>query len=292
MNHYDVLEVSPKASSEVVRAAYKSLMQRHHPDKSPNPGASGERASLIARAYEVLSDPDKRLAYDQELLRRSLAERASGIAQQPWAARASGRATKPAPGLRAWYAWLLIVCITGAGGTILVLSKKTVAPGTAATQFAPAGRPPSDASPVQSDMHASSSGDSGAGPQTRTFPAFVTHLSIALTPADQASGRLEHVLHIPDLGLRVATGDAERWIQRIEGQRQALIGQLLTRLANASYDELVKVDGDLYLKRLIEETVSEGVGLEQASRPPTAAAPGQAPQRPLEALLPQAYSVK
>lgn len=286
MNHYDVLEVSPKASGEVIRAAYKSLMQRHHPDKAPDPGASGERAARIAQAYDVLSDPDKRLAYDRDVLRAARAGSAPGSAEHPGALRPVGRPQRPKtpPDAHTWYAWLLIVCITAAGGMILVLSKKTAAP-------APAARPYQPATAPEAEARAGPSGDGGANPQARTIPAFVTQLSIHLTPSDPASGRLAHVLHIPDLGLRVAADEPERWVQRIEGQRPALLQQLLARLADASYDELVKADGDLYLKRLIEETLSEGIGLAQASGS-NAAAPGQAPQRPLEALLPRAYSVR
>lgn len=298
MNHYDVLEVSPKASGEVIRAAYKSLMQRHHPDKAPDPGASGERAARIAQAYDVLSDPDKRLAYDREVLRAARAGSAAGIPVHPGAVRPGGRPKMPKtpPDAYTWYAWLLIVCITAAGGMILLLSKKTAAPAPAATPYQPATAPEAETRSIglaagRSDERAGPSGDGGANPQARTIPAFVTQLSIHLTPSDPASGRLAHVLHIPDLGLRVAAGEPERWVQRIEGQRPALLQQLLARLADASYDELVKADGDLYLKRLIEETLSEGIGLAQAAGS-NAAAPGQAPQRPLEALLPRAYSVR
>lgn len=287
MNHYDVLEVSPKASSEVIRAAYKSLMQRHHPDKSPDSSASGARAALIAQAYEVLSQPDKRLAYDEELRRPPPAESAG-------APRPLGRPSKPrtAADSRSWYALLLIFCITAAGGMILVLSNRTAAPAPVAVEdklptVAAAETRGADTGP--SETRAGVSGEGGADSRTRSFPAFVTQLSISLTPADPAAGRLEHVLHIPDLGLRVATGESGRWIQRVEGQRQTLLRQLLTRLAKADYDELVKADGDLYLKRLIEETLNEGIGFQATE---TSAAPGQAPPRPLEALLPQSYSLR
>lgn len=67
MSHYDTLEVSPTASPEVVRAAYRSLMQRHHPDRHAGDPAATARAAAIAAAYDVLSDPARRLAYDQSL---------------------------------------------------------------------------------------------------------------------------------------------------------------------------------------------------------------------------------
>ena len=43
-SHYDILEVSHTASPEVIRAAYRSLMQRYHPDK--NPGRNARHASM------------------------------------------------------------------------------------------------------------------------------------------------------------------------------------------------------------------------------------------------------
>ncbi len=278
MNHYDVLEVSPKASSEVIRAAYKSLMQRYHPDKNPNTTESQERAPLIALAYDVLSNPDKRLAYDRELVLRTLAVRPVA-GQKPLQA---------ASGMRSWYAWLLILCITGAGGMILVLSKKTKAPGPAAQESRPVAARETGVHTKEADA----GGPASDALQARMIPAFVTHLSITLTPLDQASSNVAHVLQIPDLSLRVATGDPARWVQKIEMQREALIRQLLVKLASAQYDELIKADGDLYLKRRIEETVGEAIGLEKSTPVPSSSALGQAPQLPLEALLPQSYSVR
>ena len=66
-NHYDTLEVSPKASPEVIRAAYKSLMQRHHPDKHTATAQAPDLAARIAQAYGVLSDPQQRATYDLQL---------------------------------------------------------------------------------------------------------------------------------------------------------------------------------------------------------------------------------
>jgi serine/threonine protein kinase len=61
-DYYSVLQVSPRASREVVKAAYHALIRQYHPDV--NPGHS-VRARDINEAYEVLSDPDKRQRYDQ-----------------------------------------------------------------------------------------------------------------------------------------------------------------------------------------------------------------------------------
>lgn len=73
---YDVLEVSQRACAPVVKAAYRSLAQAHHPDKNSGTEASGDRLAEINHAYSVLSDPVRRLNYDRTLgLRNDIVER-------------------------------------------------------------------------------------------------------------------------------------------------------------------------------------------------------------------------
>ena len=55
--HYDNLKVARDAPSEVIRAAYRALTQRYHPDRNPDPEAA-RIMQIINRAYEVLSDPE------------------------------------------------------------------------------------------------------------------------------------------------------------------------------------------------------------------------------------------
>ena len=64
---YEVLEVSTQASTLVIRAAYRCLVQLHHPDHHQGDALSEERLVRINHAYWVLSDPGMRLRYDRSI---------------------------------------------------------------------------------------------------------------------------------------------------------------------------------------------------------------------------------
>ena len=89
---YEVLEVHPRASDAVIRAAYRCLVQRCHPDRNPGDPAAGERMSLINRAYALLADPLQRARYDRQAGIAELDRRGSGRTLAP-ARRLTGAAT-------------------------------------------------------------------------------------------------------------------------------------------------------------------------------------------------------
>lgn len=82
---YDVLQVRADASSRDITRAYRRLARAWHPDARPvDPGAEA-RFQAVSDAYELLSDPARRAAYDE---RR--AARAAGTPGSETAGRAAG----------------------------------------------------------------------------------------------------------------------------------------------------------------------------------------------------------
>lgn len=59
---YDDLGVPPSAHAKVIKAAYRKLAQRLHPDRE---GGDAEAFTRVQTAYDVLSDPDRRKKYDE-----------------------------------------------------------------------------------------------------------------------------------------------------------------------------------------------------------------------------------
>ena len=67
-NYYDLLEISKKASPEVIEKAYKALVKKYHPDLYEGDKFEAEKIlKKINEAYEVLSNSEKRAAYDSTL---------------------------------------------------------------------------------------------------------------------------------------------------------------------------------------------------------------------------------
>jgi len=82
-SHYDVLGIARSADGSIIRAAYRELAKRYHPDTTTDPkDIAAARFRKVQGAYEVLSDAQRRAKYDAQLSADALASD-QGASQAP-----------------------------------------------------------------------------------------------------------------------------------------------------------------------------------------------------------------
>ena len=84
-DYYEVLQVHPRAEDEVIRAAYRTLARKYHPDH----GGDARRMIALNDAWDVLGDPARRAAYD--------ASRVAAGRRPPADSTATAARSAPAP---------------------------------------------------------------------------------------------------------------------------------------------------------------------------------------------------
>jgi curved DNA-binding protein CbpA len=81
--YYDVLQVERGAPPERVRAAYRRLAQKYHPDKMPGNANASRAMAAINAAYEVLSDAQRRAEHDLWIRRAEAPKAPAAAHKQP-----------------------------------------------------------------------------------------------------------------------------------------------------------------------------------------------------------------
>ncbi|MDD5056732.1 MAG: J domain-containing protein [Sideroxydans sp.] len=284
MNCYEILEVSPNASPAVIKAAFKSLMQRYHPDRNPGDAQIAEHASQVVQAYEVLSDPAKRAAYDMTLSQQPAAPQVASRDNQREVRYAVAPEEDQHRNLY-WIVWTLIGLTMAASMLVLFLTRSQPVPEPAAIQQATVA--------------------SAASDEARTLPLFLVRLNINLLtlkkPSADAGNTPDaaqeiwedsgNVLAIPVLGVKVGTFDSLKVIRHLEANETYIRQKLEKKLAKADYDELAKIGGEQYLKNMILDAIDEASGTNRHEDYPPS--PGESPGRygVIEALLPESFTV-
>jgi curved DNA-binding protein CbpA len=83
-DYYRILGLPPSATLTEIKNTYRRQASALHPDRNPEASAQADFQAL-QEAYEVLSEPDRRLAYDENR-RRSLIENPLETAREIWSA--------------------------------------------------------------------------------------------------------------------------------------------------------------------------------------------------------------
>src|SRR5690625_1954757 len=73
--HYTNLKIKETASAEEIRAAYRSLAQKWHPDKNDNKKLAERNFKIIKKSYETLSCPIKRAKHDEWIRNKRVSEK-------------------------------------------------------------------------------------------------------------------------------------------------------------------------------------------------------------------------
>ncbi len=143
--HYDNLKVSRMAPQEVIRAAYKALSQKYHPDKNPGDAKAARIMAILNSAYGTLSDAQRRKEHDEWIAAEEWEIEWLESTQDDGRAKGRADAVAPAqawtedsePGLRAaprrrdwiWWCCGLAACLAlGWGGAVLTRGKTEAAP--------------------------------------------------------------------------------------------------------------------------------------------------------------------
>lgn len=82
-NHYATLGLDRGCTPAQIRAAYRLLAKQHHPDLNPDSSAAVTRTQTLNAAHEILSDPERRRAYDRELATPKKSSAPSRAAKTP-----------------------------------------------------------------------------------------------------------------------------------------------------------------------------------------------------------------
>jgi hypothetical protein len=260
MTHYDTLEISPKASPEVVRAAYRSLMQRFHPDRRPGDAAAALRAAAITEAYDVLGDPARRAVYDENLAVRSPA------AEPVFATAASGvRVHAPMHRRRSRSGWLwavLVVPVVWGAAWLATPRQSALAQLIAIRQeFAAGGLPEARRRALHDqksalllqapELHAQALAEAARDREARTVDLLEEPLVLPLEKA---------TLSIPRLRLVLGSFDAPILRVRIDRQRAALQLQIAASVMRADVLRLAAPGGEAHLKALALGALADGLG--------------------------------
>lgn len=305
--YYDILEVSPNASHAVIKAAYKSLMQRYHPDKNSGDPAMGKLTILISQAFDVLSDPEKRKAYDLGLAQHELnnstftdrvPRRESGVVttqqakqqspSQEVLSRPLDRTTESVPivwlVISVAFIWAVLVMATPKSQTNSEAQHQPLSEKVEAEELARLG--------ALAKVNAETEKNEAVSKVARTIPQLAKGITVSMPPSKDGFNHCSeyaictHYIKIPVFGVVVRKNDSEKIIQHIWKNRALILEGVETELGKHLYTNLTQVNGEERLKKIILDQINEVVGTDNYSLYDVSEHRGIE-----EILLPESFSV-
>lgn len=277
MNHYEALEVSPKASPEVLRAAYKSLIQRYHPDRNPGDEHAALRSRRVVDAYQVLSDAARRAAYDQQLSRQQ-ASAAPGLQKIPANA---APARRPGRGSH-WLLWPVTALVVLA---LWFLWSAFDPPAPAPAAAKPGADAPSGLRGVAPEANA------------RTLPNYLENLQVSLsppatpmTPTAPGTPGGRYVLSIKTIDVVLGGFDPDKFVALLEGNKEYIGRELQQRLSQANATLLGRDSGERYLKQYLLDALGEITNTDRVEKYALPGSTTAAHYGAVEILLPDSFS--
>ena len=81
-DYYEVLGIGKNADQPEIKKAYRKLAKKYHPDSNSGNAQAAEMFKEITEAYNVLSDPEKKKLYDQNLSGREFEQKVKELADK------------------------------------------------------------------------------------------------------------------------------------------------------------------------------------------------------------------
>ncbi len=310
MNPYDILQVSPVADAAVIRAAYRSLIQRYHPDRNLGDAQAAQHATLLTKAYELLADPEQRAAYDAQ----SKAERVSTLAapEPPSAAtpknrqrHTTNRTTSPAApwvlGLAALLvSSLLVWAVIGftAGNLQRVSPDKQLAeirvqiesPQTAEAERRTLVARKQSLLEQHADLLKADTMMRIDDLAARSVALLSEPITVRLTPASD-SGEPVLQLTIPEVTLVLGSFDAAKLQAHLLKHRERVVDELAQRLADRAANAATSAEAQDRLKRMILESVMASLDIRMNEAYPSSYFESPGRYGVVDVVLPQSFSL-
>jgi hypothetical protein len=274
VNPYDILQVSPKADAQVIRAAYRSLMQRYHPDKNPLDAQAAQMSISINSAYELLCDPHRKAVLDAELASSVAEPRSTATAPAQKAPRIQ-RGGKNVNGITKRYAVLmpiaaLLACVALVWGAVSGLRQDPSAaspatqlsgirtqienPKTTETERRRLFALKQNLLEQHADLAAAERSERLDDLAARSLALLTEPLTVRLTPLPSSELPSTQLL-LPEITLVLGSFDAQKLQAHVAKHRARIVDDLRQQLALQSAVLPLGLDAEVRIKRVVRDAV-------------------------------------